>query len=155
MTRPIDPKSIVRRYFGALQRGDEQAVRDAFAEDATWTLAAGDLPISGTWRGREGIMDGFFATAMSNYEPGSVELEITELIAERDQVVLQWTSRARTRDGRPYENGCIGVFTVHNGKIHAVREYMDTLYAGHVFAGDGERVSNSRFTRAAGWHPER
>lgn len=35
----------------------------------------------------------------------------------------------RTRDGRPYENGCIGVFTVHNGRIHAVREYMDTLYA--------------------------
>ena len=57
------------------------------------------------------------------------------MIGERDQVVLQWTSRARTRDGRPYENGCIGVFTVRDGKIHAVREYMDTLYAGHAFQG--------------------
>jgi ketosteroid isomerase-like protein len=123
----------VRRYFAALQRGDEQAVRDAFAGHATWTLAAGDLPMSGTWEGRDGIMDGFFATAMAHYEPGSVELEVTELIRERDQVVLQWTSRARTRDGWPYENGCIGVFTVRDGKIHAVREYMDTLYAGHAF----------------------
>lgn len=35
-----------------------------------------------------------------------MSLEITGMIAERDQVVLQWTSRARTRDGRPYENGC-------------------------------------------------
>jgi ketosteroid isomerase-like protein len=74
VTRPIDPKTIVRRYFAALQRGDEQAIRDAFANDATWTLAAGDLPMSGT-----------------------------------------------------------AIFTVRDGKIHAVREYMDTLYAGHAF----------------------
>ena len=93
--------------------------------------------MSGTWRGRDEIMDGFFATAMSNYEPGSVELEITALTGENDQVVLQWTSRARTQGGRPYENGCIAVFTVRDGKIHAVREYMDTLYAGHAFEGVG------------------
>ena len=60
------------------------------------------------------------------------------MIAENDQVVLQWTSRARTRDGRPYENGCIGVFTIREGKIQHVREYMDTLYAHEVaFADDG------------------
>jgi len=58
------------------------------------------------------------------------------MIAESDHVVLQWTSRARTRDGRPYENGCIGVFTVHDGQIQGVREYMDTLYASEVaFSG--------------------
>jgi hypothetical protein len=51
------------------------------------------------------------------------------MIAERDRVVLQWTSRARTRDGRPYENGCIAVFTIRQGKIQDVRECMDTLYA--------------------------
>ena len=84
--------------------------------------------MSGTWRGRDRIIDGFFATAMANYQPGSIELETTAMIADRDQVVLQWTSRARTLDGRPYENGCIGIFTVRDGKIHAVREYMDTLY---------------------------
>jgi uncharacterized protein len=66
-----------------------------------------------------------------------VELEIMGLIGEKDRVVLQWTSRARTRDGRPYENGCIGVFTVRDGKIHSVRQYMDTLYAGHAFEGAG------------------
>ena len=31
--------------------------------------------------------------------------------------------------GAPYENHCAGVFTVHDGKIRAVREYMDTHYA--------------------------
>jgi ketosteroid isomerase-like protein len=73
---------------------------------------------------------------MARYEPGSISLEITGMIAEQDQVVLEWTSRASTREGRPYENGCIGVFTIREGRIQDVREYMDTLYASEVaFAG--------------------
>lgn len=50
------------------------------------------------------------------------------MIAEHNQVVLQGTSRARTRDGRPYENGCIGVFTISEGKI------LERVHAlAHVF----------------------
>jgi uncharacterized protein len=130
-----DSPSVVRRYVSAVQDGDEAAIRELFAEDATWTLAAGDLPISGVWRGRDVILRDFLGTAMSYYEPGSVDLEITGMIGEGDDVVLQWTSRARTRDGRPYENGCIGVFTVRDGRIAAVREYMDTLYARETAFG--------------------
>ena len=101
MMESIDAKDVARRYVAAVEAGDEQAIREVFAEDAVWTLQAGDLPISGSWKGRESIMGEFLATAMSHYEPSSVRLEITSMIAERDQVVLQWTSRARTRDGRP------------------------------------------------------
>lgn len=133
-------KNVLERYVAALQAQDSDALRDFFAEDATWTLQAGQLPISGTWVGRDRIMDGFFRMAMSHYEPGSVEVEVTAMLAEDDQVVLQWTSRARTRDGRPYENGCIGVFTVRHGTIRAVREYMDTLYASDAFASAGRPI---------------
>ena len=133
MTQAIDSKAVLTRYVAAVSDGDESRIRELFDDDATWRLDAGDLPLSGTWTGREQIMTEFLGVAMSHYEPGSVELEITVMIAERDQVVLQWTSRARTRDGRAYENGCIGVFTVRDGKIQAVREYMDTLYASRVF----------------------
>ena len=134
MTEITHSETVLRRYVDALQAGDAEAVRSFFAQDATWTLRAGDLPMSGTWRGRDRIVDGFFATAMANYEPGSIELETTAMIADRDQIVLQWTSRARTLDGQPYENGCIGIFTVREGKIHAVREYMDTLYLADAFS---------------------
>jgi limonene-1,2-epoxide hydrolase len=41
---------------------------------------------------------------------------------------------------RTYENDCIGVFTVRDGKIHAVREYMDTLYAYQ--RADGGNTAN-------------
>ena len=131
MTQALDSKTVAQRYVAAAQAGDEEALASLFAQDATWTLA-GELPISGVWQGREAILHEFLATAMSHYEPGSIRLEITGMIAEDEQVVLQWTSRARTRDGRPYENACIGVFTVREGKIQDVREYMDTLYASNV-----------------------
>src|SRR5262249_46247347 len=122
MTEQADTKTVAAQYVAAVQAGDKNAIRDLFAQDATWTLASA-LPIAGVWKGRNAIIDEFLATAMSHYEPGSVSLEITGMIAEDDQLVLQWTSRARTRDGRPYENGCIGVFTIRDGRIQDVREY--------------------------------
>lgn len=135
MNQEVVNKQVLKRYVAALQSQDPQVLREFFAEDASWTLQAGRLPMSGTWVGRDRIMDGFFATAMSLYEPGSVEIEVTAMIAQDDHVVLQWTSRAKTRDGRPYENGCIGVFTIRDRRITAVREYMDTLYVSDAFAG--------------------
>lgn len=137
MSYEADSRSVIRRYVTAVQAGDERALRELFADDAEWTLAAGDLPIAGTWRGRDTILDEFLAIALASYQPGSIALEIVGMIAEGDRVVLQWTSRARTRDGRPYENGCIGVFTVRAGRIQCVREYMDTLYAADAFWSAG------------------
>jgi len=131
MPTTTDSKAVLEHYVAAVQAGDEQAIRAAFAADAVWRLD-GELPISGTWRGRETILDDFLGTAMSYYQPGSVSLEITSLIADGDRVAMQWTSRAHTRSGEPYENYCIGVFTVRGGKIVHVHEYMDTLYAARV-----------------------
>ena len=101
-TTATDNKQIMERYVAALVAGDADAVGD------------------------------FFGAAMAHYEPGSVSLEVTGMVAEGDQVTLEWTSRARTPAGEPYENFCIGVFTVRDGRITEVREYMDTAYAHRV-----------------------
>jgi uncharacterized protein len=69
MTKEAESKAVVQRYVAALQAGDEGQVRTSFAEEASWTIAAGDLPIAGSWEGRDAILDGFLATALSYYEP--------------------------------------------------------------------------------------
>jgi ketosteroid isomerase-like protein len=131
-------KAVVQRYAAAVSAGEAQTARELFAPGATWTLAGGDLPIAGTWEGRDAIIDDFLQTAMSYYVPDSITIEVTGMVAEADRVVMQWTSRARTRSGHDYENGCIAVFRIGNGQIQEVREYMDTLYASDVaFATDG------------------
>jgi ketosteroid isomerase-like protein len=130
MTSP-DSKTVLSSYVDAVQSGDTAAISECFADDAVWQLD-GELPISGTWRGRDAIVNEFLATAMSYYEPGSASFEIARIVAEGEHAVMQWTSRARTTRGEPYENRCIGVFTVRDGKIARVHEYMDTLYAHQV-----------------------
>src|SRR4029453_7729929 len=130
-TTSIDNKQVMQRYVAALAAGDADAVREFFAPRAPWWPAAG-LAVSGTWIGRDTIMEDFFGTAMAHYEPGSVSLEVTGMVAEADQVTLGGASRARTSAGEPYENFCIGIFTVRDGRIVAVREYMDTAYAHRV-----------------------
>jgi uncharacterized protein (TIGR02246 family) len=124
-------RAVVERYVAAVAAGDLDTVRDSFAEHATWWLG-GSLPISGTWNGREAIIGEFLGAAMRHYEPGSVDLEVTSVVADGELVSVEWTSRARTVSGQPYENRCAGVFTVRDGRIHAVREYMDTAYAQQV-----------------------
>jgi ketosteroid isomerase-like protein len=131
-----DTRAVVERYVAAVEAGDGPAIRELFAAAATWRLF-GDMPMSGTWRGRDTIIDEFLAGALGHYEPGSIRLEITAIVADGERAVVEWTSRARTRRGEPYENFCVGVFTVRDGKIQAVREYMDTAYATcMLFGGD-------------------
>jgi limonene-1,2-epoxide hydrolase len=69
-------------------------------------------------------------------EPGSsVALEVTSVLSVGDQVIAEWTSRATARGGAAYHNRNIGIFTVRDGKIAAVREYTDTQHAAHVLFG--------------------
>jgi uncharacterized protein (TIGR02246 family) len=132
MAPATDGRAVIDRYVRALNSGDGATVADSFAEDAVWKLD-GELPISGTWNGRDAILNQFFATAGTLFEPGSASVEVTRTLADGDDVVIEWISRARTAAGEPYENRCIGVFTVLGGKIAAVREYMDTGYAERRF----------------------
>jgi hypothetical protein len=130
-----DPAAAVTRYIDAVRDGDSSAIRECFAEDAIWNYP-GDLPLSGTWRGRDSIVDDFLGTVGPALEPGSsVALEVTNVLSVGDQVVAEWTSRATARGGAAYHNRNVGIFTVRDGKITAVREYTDTQHAAHVLFG--------------------
>jgi uncharacterized protein len=125
-------RSVVRQYLDALARGDLASLRASFSPDATWSLGGG-LPVSGTWTGPEGIIDGFLAAMVSRLDAKRpLSQEVTGLVVEGDTAVAEWTSRATTTSGRAYENDYAVVFVVRDGKVAAVREYFDTAYAGRV-----------------------
>ncbi|GHF36092.1 MULTISPECIES: nuclear transport factor 2 family protein [Streptomyces] len=121
-----EPKDVVRRYFEALAAGDQAAIRDSWAEDGSCWYG-GDLPISGTWQGRDQVINGFLATAFAHLDPEKeVGLKVTNLFGEGEQVFAEWDSWATGRTGRPYDQKNSGVFTVRDGKIVSMREYADT-----------------------------
>ncbi len=125
-------RTVVASFFNALRTGDTDTLRNTFAPDATWLLR-GSLPASGEWTGADGILDGFFPQIFGHLDPEvPVVQDVHRIIADGEYAVAEWTTRARTRDGRRYESDYAGVFRVVDGRLAAVTEYLDTAYAGQV-----------------------
>ena len=132
MTAHTDAEQVIRRYFDALANGTDEIIRDSFAEDATFHYP-GDLPMSGTWIGRDQIVDGFLGTAFRQLDPDrEVTIEVTNVLADGPQVVVEWTSRATVANGNPYDNQNIAVFVVRDGRIIQAREYANTQHWEHA-----------------------
>jgi ketosteroid isomerase-like protein len=131
-----DPRAIVIRYVEAVRDGDADVIHDSFAADATWHYP-GTLPVSRVWRGRDTIINDFLGGMGPLFVPGSLRIELIGTIADGDRVAAEWTSKAETVHGTAYDNRCLGIFTVHDGKITSVVEYADThhvaaaLFPGH------------------------
>ncbi|MFF4530347.1 nuclear transport factor 2 family protein [Streptomyces sp. NPDC001407] len=123
-----EPKDVVRRYFEALAAGDQQTILDSWAEDGSCWYA-GDLPISGTWQGRDQVIDGFLATAFAHLDPDrEIGVRVTNIFGEGEQVFVEWDSWATGKTGRAYDQKNSGVFVVRDGKIVTMREYADTQH---------------------------
>lgn len=124
-------KAVVLEYMNALAEGDFTGLRAFFGPDSTWTLA-GDPPLSGTWTGPDEILDEFVPAMVARLVPESMEFQFEGLIGEGDQVLAEWNTRALARSGGRYDQHCLAIFTVRDGRIAAVREYFDTLHAQTV-----------------------
>lgn len=123
-----EPKDVVRRYFEALAAGDQDTILNSWAEDGSCWYA-GDLPISGTWQGRDQVIDGFLATAFAHLDPDrEIGVRVTNVFGEGEQVFVEWDSWATGRTGRAYDQKNSGVFVVRDGKIVTMREYADTQH---------------------------
>ncbi|TCC65722.1 hypothetical protein E0H73_01965 [Kribbella pittospori] len=121
------------RIVEAVAAGDLATVRASFAPGVVWTYP-GDLPLSGEWKGRETVVDEFLgAVAGKLFAPEApVTITLTNTLADGDQVFAEWTAQATARSGEAYLNRCGAVFTVRDGAIVAVREYLDTDHARRV-----------------------
>lgn len=136
MTKSKDPKTVVTRYVEAVATGDLPTIRASFSPEVEWTYP-GDLPLSGTWRGRDAVVDDFLGAAAGKlFSPDvPVVIRLTNVLADGDQVFAEWTAHATALSGGAYDNRCSGVFTVRDGQITAVREYTDTDHARRVLFG--------------------
>ena len=120
-------KQIARDLFARFSTNDIAGALDLLADDVTWWIAGKPdaQPASGehdkTWMAR------LFHRMTSQFD-GPMQMTIRGLIAEGDKVAVEVVGDGPLRDGRRYQNEYHLLLTIRDGKIAAVREYLDTQH---------------------------
>jgi uncharacterized protein len=125
-------RQVVQTFYDTAGRGDMQGCFNQMADDVSWTNI-GTTKYSGTYRGKDDINQRLLGPLFSQLEGGLIST-IHTMTAEGDLVAVQLSGQATTKTGRPYNNTYCHVFTVRDGKIRAVTEYLDTQLVSTVFA---------------------
>ncbi len=124
-------KRIAREFFDALSRADSGAVAKLYADDFTlWT--AGTLAFSGTFNRAQALqaMD-----QILRLFPEGLRFTITAMTAEGERVAVEAESYGRHVSGKTYHNQYHFLLIIRDGKIRALKEYMDTMHANAVLLG--------------------
>jgi uncharacterized protein len=124
---------LVVDFFAKLSTGDLEKVRDLFHEEATWEAMVKDIPGVGVHRGRKGIVDDFLKPIRGMFAPGDPKVALTSIASKGALVIAESRGFGHVADGRPYDNLYCWAIEIKDGKIHRLREYMDSLYISKIF----------------------
>ena len=115
---------IVRDFFAALGRGDQEGLRALSAEDIEWIIPGKDWPLAGTHRGHAGLAD-LLQKASDTLETSYPEPP--EFVAQGDRVLVVGFAKGRIKaTNKTFEDHWVFAITVRNGKLTNIREYIDT-----------------------------
>jgi uncharacterized protein len=124
-----DSKEIVANAWKAFATRDPAQIAAAFTEDALWIAPPGNATAKALGHtvhelDRDTIvkfMAREFDTLFSD-----VKVTVTSLVAQGATAVLEQRFEATLPGGRHYENDYCFVFETRDGRVHRMREYMDT-----------------------------
>lgn len=126
-----DNKQAVVNAYASMAAGNPQPYLDLLSEDVSITMF-GDHRFARTFKGKDDIANNLFGPIREVLD-GTIRMNVKNVTAENDTVVVEAQGEARTRDGRGYKNTYCFVFTLANGKITESREYMDTQLVKATF----------------------
>ena len=115
---------IVKDFFAAMGRRDEQGLLALSAEDIEWIIPGEGWPLAGTHRGHVGLA--------AVLQKASEELETTypappEFVAQGDRVLVVGVATGKIKaTNRAFKDDWVFAITVQNGKVTKIREYIDT-----------------------------
>jgi uncharacterized protein len=129
MTAEETSAALIVSAYEAFSRGNIQSVLTMLAEDILWHVP-GRGPLSRNYRGPDEVL-GFFDHFM-RLSDGTFRVQIDEIFAEGDRVVILCTETAR-RGGRSWSSPQVHVWTIKNGRATAFREYQGDQQAEDEF----------------------
>src|SRR5688572_10346529 len=125
-------RATARRLFELFTARDIDGVLALMTEDATW-LIPGKKELSPTAGLYSKEKIGKLFHRMLDGLGGGLRMTVTSLMAEGDRVAAEVTSSGDLKNGRRYRQEYHFLIEFRDGKISAVREYLDTQHAHDVW----------------------
>ena len=125
-------KAIAAEFFARFTAGDIDGALNTMTEDVTWLIPG--KPESSPMAGRydKGRLMRLFRRMQSGLKDG-LKMTVHGAIAEGDKVAAEVESYGELTNGRIYNQHYHFLLTFQDGKISAVREYLDTQHANDVW----------------------
>jgi len=125
-------KEIAADLFARLSRGDVPGALSLMTDDAVWRIAGKKelSPAAGDYEKER--LGRLFTRMLSQLESG-LRMTVLRSIAEGDSVAVEVESSGDLKNGRLYRQQYHFAIDFRDGKIAAVREYLDTQHAFEVW----------------------
>jgi len=117
-------KELVRNMFAELSKGNAEGFLGALADNVRFTII-GTSKYSGTYNGKQELTTKLLGPLSAQLE-GGLTITPDNFIAEGNFVAMQARGKSMSKNGKPYNNTYCQVFTILNGKVQEMTEYLDT-----------------------------
>lgn len=125
----LSNKETVRSFWQAFSKSDFETALSFLDEKVSWWVS-GTTSISGFYD-KQGLRELFSSVAGGT--KNGVAVTPTVMTAEEDRVAVEALSEAETQEGKFYRNKYHFQHVLRDGRIVAVREYMDPEHVRDVF----------------------
>ena len=118
MSSTSDNRRLAAEFFGCFASGDVDGAMARMADDVIWRVVAG------------GGMDkkriaGMFRYMIGELKDGKLKYEAKDSHADGDKVAIELEGSGELKSGRAFISKYHLLMTFRDGKVCAVREYLD------------------------------
>ena len=122
-------EKLVEQFIDCLNREDLDGLRPILHPDASWKpMTTSNIPGAGGHEGHKGIIDDFLRPVRGLFEGKDPQNVIHSLFSKGDMVAAETHGTGKLKNGKIYDNRYAWLIEVKDGKIFAIREYMDTAF---------------------------
>lgn len=143
--KSVSTKDIVKNAWKAFATRDPAQIEAVFTEDALWFAPPGNATAVALGHTEHvldrGIIVNFLAHEFGTLFVADVQSTPKSLVAEGAVAVLETRLQATLSNGRHYDNDYCFVIEVKDGRIHRMREYMDTHRGFRIIFGEQTQSS--------------
>ena len=125
-------KQIAADLFSRFSAGDISGVLALMTDDVTW-LIPGKPELSRAAGVYDKARIGRLFQRMLDQLENGLKMTVTGSVAEGDRVAVEVESSGDLRNGRQYRQQYHVLIELRDGRISAVREYLDTQHAYEVW----------------------